>query len=353
MHKILVVDDEYLSREAIKLVVKEELKDEVEVLEAANGIEAKHILDNYSLDIILLDINIPGINGVDLCKYIKAKFPNISIIVITAYDDLDIKNKIMDFNIEKYFIKPVRPQYIINSLNKIIYKYKKEDIMSYQKHLTNLSKCIEDNCYKESVDTIKTYINKIYSTNDEILVEKDLKLFINGIDNISKSKNLHTYQNISDKIQILDKEYMQFFKRKKLIDELTSLIKDIFDIILSDESITNNYVKDILNYIERNISKNITLEDAAGFVNLSPHYLSKIFKKETGVNFITYLTNRRIDIAKEMLENENIPISNIAIELCYSKSNYFSKVFKKNVGVTPTKYREDYLRHKDRDPELA
>lgn len=352
MHKILVVDDEYLSREAIKLVVKEELKDEVEVLEATNGIEAKHILDNYSLDIILLDINIPGINGVDLCKYIKAKFSNISIIVITAYDDLDIKNKIMDFNIEKYFIKPVRPQYIISSLNKIIYN-KKEDTKYYQKYLSNLSKCIEDNCYKESIDTIKKYIHKIYSINDEILIEKDLKLFINGIDNISKGKNLYMYQNINDKIQILDKEYMQFFKRKKLIDELTSLIKDIFDAILSDENVTNNYVKDILNYIERNISKNITLEDAAGFVNLSSHYLSKIFKKETGVNFITYLTNRRIDIAKEMLENENIPISNIAIELCYSKSNYFSKVFKKNVGVTPTKYREDYLRHKDRDPELV
>ena len=44
-----------------------------------------------------------------------------------------------------------------------------------------------------------------------------------------------------------------------------------------------------------------------------------------------------------MLENENIPISNIAIELSYSKSNYFSKVFKKKVGITPTEYREDYL----------
>ena len=47
-----------------------------------------------------------------------------------------------------------------------------------------------------------------------------------------------------------------------------------------------------------------------------------------------------------MLEDENMPISNIAIELCYSKSNYFSKVFKKKVGLTPSEYREQYLKKK-------
>ncbi|MGL5328974.1 MAG: helix-turn-helix domain-containing protein, partial [Peptostreptococcaceae bacterium] len=101
-----------------------------------------------------------------------------------------------------------------------------------------------------------------------------------------------------------------------------------------------------IKYVEKNIHKNITLEDAASFVNLSPHYLSKIFKKETKVNFITYLTDKRIEIAKEMLEDESIPISNIAIELSYSKSNYFSKVFKKKVGSTPSEYREEFLNTK-------
>lgn len=248
MINILVVDDEYLSREGIKSIIQEELEEDVNVLEAENGIDARKIIDKCNLDVILLDINIPGINGIDLCRYTKSKYTDIYIIVTTAYDDLSIKNKMMNLNVNKYLIKPIRPQKIADSLKKILNKNN------------------------------KTYINKL-------------------------------------KAPVLN-------------------------------NLSNNYVKDTLNYIERNIKKNITLEDAASYVNLSPHYLSKIFKKETGVNFISYLTNRRIEIAKEMLEDESIPISNISIELCYSKSNYFSKVFKKKVGLTPSEYREKYLKNK-------
>ena len=61
MFNILVVDDEYLSREGIKSIIQEELEEDVKVLEAANGIEARKIVDEQNLDVILLDINIPSI----------------------------------------------------------------------------------------------------------------------------------------------------------------------------------------------------------------------------------------------------------------------------------------------------
>ncbi|SCI25541.1 MULTISPECIES: response regulator [unclassified Romboutsia] len=248
MYNILIVDDEYLSREGIKSIIKEEFKNNINIKEAINGIDARAIIDKFDLDLILLDINIPGINGIDLCRYIKSKFNKINIIITTAYDDLHIKDRVLDIGVNKYLVKPIRPQKIIESL-------------------------------------------------------------------------------------------------KYILTDKTSKIKysDVLDSIRTKDNPSNNYVKETLNYIEKNINKNITLEDAASYVNLSPHYLSKIFKKETGVNFITYLTNIRIDIAKEMLEDESIPISNIAIELSYSKSNYFSKVFKKKVGITPSEYRERYL----------
>ncbi|MGL5694258.1 MAG: response regulator, partial [Peptostreptococcaceae bacterium] len=93
MYNILVVEDEYLSREGIKSIIKENFENSVELFEAENGIKAKNIIDENNIDAILLDVNIPGINGIDLCKYIKSKSINQKIIVITAYDDLCIKNK--------------------------------------------------------------------------------------------------------------------------------------------------------------------------------------------------------------------------------------------------------------------
>ena len=353
MHSILIVDDEYLSREGMKLIIQEKINQDIKILEAKNGIEARNIVNNNELDIILLDINIPGLNGIDLCRYVKSNFSDIDIIVTTAYDDINIKNKMVDLNVSQYFIKPIRPEKIIRSLKSILNKYKKEKIKYYEEYLIKIKTYIDENCYKESVDTVKSYLHNIYTVNNEKDIKDDIKLFIDGIYNICKSKNLHIYENINNRIEIINKNYFEYFKMNVLSNELINLINDIFDVILTKDNNTNNYVKDILNYIERNINKNITLEDAASYVNLSPHYLSKIFKKEICVNFITYLTDRRIDIAKEMLEDESIPISNIAIELCYSKSNYFSKVFKKKVGITPTQYRDEYLKNKERYATLV
>ncbi|MGL5328043.1 MAG: response regulator, partial [Peptostreptococcaceae bacterium] len=127
MYNILVVEDEYLSREGIKSIIKENFENVVKIFEAENGIEAKSIIDKNHLDIILLDINIPGINGIDLCKYIKSKYMNQNIIVITAYDDLSIKNKMIDFNINKYLVKPVRPYKLIEVLKSILPKQNNEN----------------------------------------------------------------------------------------------------------------------------------------------------------------------------------------------------------------------------------
>ena len=60
------------------------------------------------------------------------------------------------------------------------------------------------------------------------------------------------------------------------------------------------------------------------------------------MNFVTYLTNQKIEIAKDMLINTDIPIINIALDLSYHEPNYFSKVFKKNVGMTPTAFRRKF-----------
>ena len=344
MYNILVVDDEYFSREGLKSIIKEELKENVQVLEAENGIDAKKIVNEYDIDIIFLDLNIPGINGINLCRYIKSKIIDSNIVVTTACDDLSIKNTVIDLNINKYFVKPVRPQKIRSIIRKILNNKNKITRQKYyESYISKLKKHIINNSYKESINIIKEYLEILSNNDSEQFIKEDLSKFFEGIENICKSQNIYSDKDISSKIDLINKDYYNCFLRKNLINELTIIINHIFDSMLKNEYTTNNYVKETLNYIERNINKNITLDDASNYVNLSPHYLSKIFKKETGVNFITYLTDRRIEIAKEMLEDENIPISNIAIELSYSKSNYFSKVFKKKVGITPSEYRESHL----------
>ena len=93
-------------------------------------------------------------------------------------------------------------------------------------------------------------------------------------------------------------------------------------------------------YIAGHYSKDISLDDVSREVDISPYYFSKVFKEATGENFIEYLTNVRISRAKEMLLAGDSSMKEICSAVGYSDPNYFSRTFKKNVGVTPTEFKE-------------
>ncbi len=103
---------------------------------------------------------------------------------------------------------------------------------------------------------------------------------------------------------------------------------------------SNEVVETAKSYIEANFNKNLSLEDVSRQVNISSYYLSRIFKETTGENFIDYLTNLRIERAKELISKTQYSMKEICNMCGYADPNYFSKSFKKNVGVTPTEYRE-------------
>lgn len=92
--------------------------------------------------------------------------------------------------------------------------------------------------------------------------------------------------------------------------------------------------------VEQDYGGNITLEHVARQVNLSPDYFSRLFKKETGRNFTEYVTGVRMDHARELLRSSAMNVSEIAYAVGFSDVQYFSKAFKKVVGVKPTEYRK-------------
>lgn len=129
------------------------------------------------------------------------------------------------------------------------------------------------------------------------------------------------------------------------MDDLWTWFKD--KIVFSCNSISNKRTEssnDVVlaakKYIEENYTKTITLEDVSQQVNISAYYLSRIFKEATDENFIDYLTGLRIERAKELLSSTQYSMKEICSMTGYSDPNYFSKSFKKKVGVTPTEYRD-------------
>ena len=98
-------------------------------------------------------------------------------------------------------------------------------------------------------------------------------------------------------------------------------------------------VRTIMKYVHSHLGERITLEDIGRETFFSPIYCDTLFKKETGRSIIDYVIEKRIDEAKRLLLEGAVPLSDIAEYLGFHDYNYFSRVFKKRSGYTPSAYR--------------
>lgn len=103
---------------------------------------------------------------------------------------------------------------------------------------------------------------------------------------------------------------------------------------------TNSLGYQIKEYIDKNYTKDISLNEIASGIYVSQHYLSHVFKQETGYSPINYMINRRIGEAKRLLLTTNMNIFEISTQVGYENPNYFTMLFKKATGLSPTKFRE-------------
>lgn len=231
---LLIADDENLELKVLEKTVKKHFVDELEIFVAGNGRKASQICDEVKPDIALLDIEMPGMNGIELAKYIKEKYAECIIIFITAYDRFDYAIEAMHIKAFDYLLKPWKEERLFELINTAI-----ENVRSMQK------------------------------TDSIVHSQKDI-------------------------------------------------IKD---------------------YIDRNYKKDISAKDVAGILGYSDVYFSKVFKQLFDDNFINYLTKIRIDRAKVLLKDVSFNIKEVGKSVGYADSNYFTKVFKRSIGISPSEYR--------------
>ena len=132
------------------------------------------------------------------------------------------------------------------------------------------------------------------------------------------------------------------------VDQLAFWISDIvrrfivqaFDLAQAKHS---DVVFKVTNYIKKNCAEKLSLDSLAKEVFLSKSYLSNIFKKETSLSLTGYITKVRVERSKKLLLEDNISLAVIASQCGFKDQSYFTKVFKKEVGVSPKKYKDTYF----------
>lgn len=127
------------------------------------------------------------------------------------------------------------------------------------------------------------------------------------------------------------------------LSDLMEFAQKVFDYvtsILNEASGSEDVIANAKQYLAEHFREDIDRDDVAAVCFISPNYLSKKFRDETGMNLREYINQLRINEAKRLLLSTNMTISEIAGELGYDNSSYFSTVFKKMCGISPVKWRE-------------
>ena len=135
--------------------------------------------------------------------------------------------------------------------------------------------------------------------------------------------------------------YYQIVRYYSSIEQLFERIKAIFEQQAGEElQISNETAKKIIDHIDASFTEDILLGDLSKKFNISLGYLSTLIKKETGKTYTDYVTNKRLSLAKELLNDSSLSVQEIVERVGYKDYFHFNKLFKKHYGITPSKYRK-------------
>lgn len=131
------------------------------------------------------------------------------------------------------------------------------------------------------------------------------------------------------------------------LDKLEIILLDFFKRLLSVSGQIRKLDKNVAiertkKYISANYDQELTLESIANEIHLAPAYLSYLFKQVEMVNIVDYLTSIRLEKAKNLLQNTNMKANEISVKVGYLDNKYFSRIFKKKIGLTPLEYRQRF-----------
>lgn len=229
-------------------------------------------------------------------------------------------------------------------INKVIRYQESPYSMDLNEKFCEFNKRLDSTYETLNISEFKACVENIFSLPYSVLYQPETRSWILQICDCFFDRNSELISLFANE-DSLRKETHSVLRCSTTFEQyktnFLSLFGHIFEqMIQTVNSRSTKPVRQAITYIEDNYSQPLNLEVVAAKVNLNPVYFSNIFKKETGQNFTEYVTARRMDKARELLRKSELNINEIAAFLGYSDARYFSKLFKKNIGIKPTEYRK-------------
>jgi two-component system, response regulator YesN len=383
-YKLVIADDEHLIIKNLTQIIDWQRLDCEIVGTAQNGQEALEIVENNKVDLLLTDISMPRMTGIELLKKINSMVHKPIVILISGYDDFEYAKEGLKHNAWDYILKPIDYEELQSCAERAIEKLKKRKISEYEHEKYVIYELITTGEIDSQVINKKhTYFSMVVKTNtkniESIIINnkgsflnKNTKLFVYRMSDeaiivVAELSNCltgqvkmfgdhfakHILNGVSENcVMAIGKAVDCLFDIKHSFNHARELMK--YENFISGNIITEELLKEetkvkqssvdlvdeALTYIRNHFQTDIGIEQVAEQVGLSVSYFSLLFKQRTGITFLDYLTNLRIEYACLFLENSDLKTYEIAQKVGYTDQRYFSQVFKKRMKRTPSEYRK-------------
>ncbi len=398
MLKVLIADDEPKIRKGLRNSIDGAELELQMAGEAEDGEAALAMAEEIKPDILLVDICMPFINGLEFIGKLKEILPDSIVIIITGHDEFAYAQQSIKLKVFDYLLKPVSKEH----LHSVVSRAKAELIQMRQKNKyinlaeqqlkknfpllkeRFLNEWLNESISEPEADEQLEFFNIAFRQEPGMIMVKLIERYNAG--EVSKEwdrqRILFAVQNIVDELAKGLTPRAIFRDPKDNIvailpiadilewNELTYRIREMAEqylkqtVIVTQKKIDGGirqapetYKKQLAeitkeenwtpvvrlskNYIDSNYSRDgFALQDVADEFKISAAYLSRLLRQELGASFIDYLTQVRIKNAISLLEDPFIKMYEVAERVGYNSQHYFSTAFKREVGVSPAAYRK-------------
>ena len=390
MYNILIVDDEPIVKIALRSILPWEEYGFFICGTAGNGLEALSLVEKQHPDVIITDLKMPGMDGLELIRTLKEKKYPGEILVLSNYEDFDSVRSALLLGAADYLLKiKIQADTLLACLNKTTEKLQKKAgekspvpeetisenrnrlLLSFFQGDGSLASFIQENretklgfmekgcaiCY---VTFEKFLSNDAFSISANLLrdmildaVQGALQPYILVLNDYSAlvvfSQKELTVSQIKVE-QLVKKLYNRFTMYQSFAPDMPyqenlknyEEARKIYQNFHQNEGHYKNDVAKTIAYIEENYMHRLTLASISANVNLSSSYLCRVFKSEVGISITSYLNNLRIRKAATLIKEQDLSLKEISAMVGIDDQLYFSRLFKKCMGISPSEYGKKF-----------
>jgi len=398
MWKVLIADDEPKIRRGLRASVERLRPDMKVVAEAEDGETALALVQSEKPDILMIDIRMPFLNGLELIERINQVHGDCVIIVVSGHDEFEYAKRALQLKVFEYLLKPVPTQMLASVLERAeaelagTRKQNKYIEWAHEQLERNLPLLreqflrdwVKGNLSRSEIEERTAFLDielpamfsmaVIHVVENFLAIdpskEKQRRLLLFAVrmvveESFQRFLPLSVFQDEHDNIVAIASsaggpDWIEAVSRieseashslsqtlilaQKPIPEGAEGIPDAYESLTAKVARKSSYRTFVVlaqKFIDANYGQaELSLEEVSSSVGISPGYLSRLLKQETGLSFIEYITRVRITNAIQLMSDPAMKIYEVAEAVGYQSQHYFSRAFKKVFGRPPVEYRK-------------